>query len=137
MKHGRLLVDLPPTGDDEETLELLSGAGVRVERIVSNGHVSPPGFWYDQAQDEWVMVLKGAAELEFEDGSCHEMAAGYWIMIPAHVRHRVAWTCADGPTVWLAVHSAPADSDLDEDASTAEQGRQTPENDDEAQGVNE
>lgn len=107
MMHGRLLEALPEEGGaGEETVALWSGAGVRIERIVSNGQVSPPGFWYDQEQDEWVMILKGSAELEFEDGRCHEMAAGYWIMIPAHVRHRVAWTCEEGPTVWLTVHCA-------------------------------
>ena len=79
MKHGKLLETLPdPGAAAEEVLELFSGDGVRIERIVSNAHVSPEGFWYDQDQDEWVMILKGCAELEFEDGTCHEMAAGYW-----------------------------------------------------------
>lgn len=121
MEHGRLLADLVEGGDGEETLALLARPGVRVESIVSNGDVSPPGFWYDQEEDEWVVLLKGVAELEFEDGRTHEMAAGDWLLIPAHVRHRVAWTCEDGPTVWLAVHLAsPADSDLDEDPSPVE-----------------
>ncbi len=107
MEHGKLFEGLPEGAAEEETLELLSGSGTRIERIVSNRQVSPPGFWYDQDEDEWVMILKGAAELEFEDGGSHEMGAGYWLRIPAHVRHRVAWTCEDGPTVWLAVHFKP------------------------------
>jgi len=107
MEQGRLLADLEQGGEGEEAMELLARPGVRVERIVSNGDISPPGFWYDQEQDEWVVILKGCAELEFENGSAHEMGTGDWLLIPAHVRHRVAWTCEDGPTVWLAVHIEP------------------------------
>ena len=46
-----------------------SAADVRIERIISHGHASPADFWYDQAQHEWVIVLKGAARLQFEDGT--------------------------------------------------------------------
>ena len=72
---------------------------------MSTGQASPPGFWYDQDLDEWVVVLKGRARLEFESQEgLIEMSAGDWISIPAHERHRVAWTSSDEPTVWLAVH---------------------------------
>jgi cupin 2 domain-containing protein len=78
---------------------------VRIERIVSTGQESPPGFWYDQPDDEFVVLLAGAARLRFEDGDVTlDMKAGDWVEIPAHVRHRVESTQADPPTVWLAVH---------------------------------
>ena len=78
---------------------------MRIERIVSTGQASPPGFWYDQPDDEFVVLLAGAARLCFEDGDVTlDMKAGDWVEIPAHVRHRVERTQADPPTVWLAVH---------------------------------
>ena len=33
----------------------------KIERIVSRGHASPEDFWYDQEENEWVMVVKGTA----------------------------------------------------------------------------
>ncbi len=98
-----LLADLPQPLPEELVTTLVQGAGVRIERIVSHGHASPPGFWYDQDQHEWVVVLRGAARLRFEDGIV-EMRAGDCVNIPAHTRHRVEWTAPDEPTIWLAVH---------------------------------
>ena len=86
---------------------LLEVANVRIERVVSHGHASAPDFWYDQDQHEWVIVLKGAARLRFEDGTV-EMTPGDFINIPAHKRHRVEWTTADETTIWLAVHYGEA-----------------------------
>ncbi len=97
----------PPTRTDEESFEtLLAAPGLRVERIVSGGQASPPGFWYDQDGDEWVAVLKGAAELRFADEpEPRVLAEGDHLLIPAHRRHRVERT--QNPTIWLAVHLAP------------------------------
>jgi cupin 2 domain-containing protein len=81
---------------------ILAAAQVRIERIISHGHASPEGFWYDQDQHEWVVVLKGAARLQFENRMV-EMKSGDFINIPAHRRHRVEWTTPDEPTIWLAV----------------------------------
>ena len=67
---------------------LLEAANMRIERIVSHGHASPSGLWYDQDQHEWVVVLK----------------PGDFVNIPAHKKHRVEWTMPDEPTIWLAVH---------------------------------
>ena len=94
---------------DEESIDVLAGQdGVRVERIVSMGHSSPPGFWYDQTDNEWVTVLKGRARLLFDDGrDAIEMGVGDHLLIPAHQRHRVEWTSPDEPTVWLAVFFPP------------------------------
>jgi cupin 2 domain-containing protein len=90
----------------EELVETLgSTANVRIERIVSRGHVSPPGFWYDQEEHEFVLLVSGRARLEFADGAAAvDFAAGDWLVIPAHRQHRVAWTDPDQETVWLAVH---------------------------------
>ena len=78
---------------------------MRIERIVSTGQASPPGFWYDQDWAEWVLVLSGAAGLEFEgEAAPRRLGPGDCVLIPAHARHRVAWTDAHQPTVWLAVH---------------------------------
>jgi cupin 2 domain-containing protein len=92
----------------EELIEALVGAPhVRIERIVSTGQASPPGFWYDQDWAEWVVVLSGAAGLAFEDEPApRTLGPGDCVLIPAHARHRLAWTDADQPTVWLAVHFA-------------------------------
>jgi len=98
-----LFADLPKVLPDEFFTTLLEVANVRIERVVSHGHASAPDFWYDQDQHEWVIVLKGAARLRFEDGTV-EMTPGDFINIPAHKRHRVEWTTPDEPTIWLAVH---------------------------------
>jgi cupin 2 domain-containing protein len=76
---------------------------VRIERIVSAGHASPEGFWFDQEEHEWVMILQGAARLRFED-MILEMKPGDFVNIPAHRKHRVESTTPDEPTIWLAVH---------------------------------
>lgn len=98
-----LFADLPARLPDELVTTLLEATNVRIERIVSHCHASPDGFWYDQPQNEWVLVLTGAAKLRFEDETL-EMRAGDFVNIPAHRKHRVEWTTPDEPTVWLAVH---------------------------------
>ncbi len=99
---SNLFTDLPGHLPNELVTTLIEATNVCIERIVSHGHVSPPDFWYDQARHEWVMVLKGGARLQFEDGTV-EMKPGDYVNIPAHKRHRVNWTTPDEPTVWLAV----------------------------------
>ncbi len=86
----------------KESIEtLISGRAFRLEHIVSRGDSSEPAFWYDQAEDEWVALVKGEARLAFEAGEL-ALVPGDALRIPAHVRHRVAWTSADA--VWLAIH---------------------------------
>ena len=89
-----------------EKIEVLHQRGdVRVERIVSLGQVTPPGEWFDQPQAEWVIVLRGAAELLFEgDAAPIRFAPGDHVLIAPHRRHRVTWTDPLTETVWLAVH---------------------------------
>ncbi|MGB1927603.1 MAG: cupin domain-containing protein [Rubripirellula sp.] len=88
---------------DEFTEVLATRRGVRVERIVSHGHSSPDHFWYDQDEDEWVVVLQGQAVLEFDSGEFTPLAPGDHCMIPAHRRHRVESTSEEQPTIWLAI----------------------------------
>jgi cupin 2 domain-containing protein len=97
-----VLAGLPRHLPKELVQVLVHATDVRIERIVSHGHSSPPDFWYDQAEHEWVVVLTGAARLRFEDGAV-EMRPGDFANIPARRRHRVEWTTPDEPTVWLAV----------------------------------
>jgi len=103
-----ILTALPPVGGDEAIATLLTGDGMRVERIVSYGHVSPPGFWYDQNDAEWVLVISGCARLSIEgEASDRDLGPGDSLFLPAHCRHRVAWTRPRERTVWLAVFVDP------------------------------
>lgn len=103
---GNLFAALPPPGPAEAVVALWERPGLRVERIVSRGHATPPGGWYDQPADEWVVLLAGAARLEIEGrADALELRPGDWVLLPAHVRHRVAGTDPDRDTVWLAVHA--------------------------------
>jgi cupin 2 domain-containing protein len=105
IKAGNLLSDIPQELPAEQFTTLLAADHARVERIVSTGQVSPPGFWYDQEEAEWVLVLAGAASLEFAgEPALRQLAPGDYLHIPAHARHRVAWTDPARPTVWLAIH---------------------------------
>ena len=103
-----LLRDLPAAGAGEVTEGLAGSDGVRIERIVSHGERSPDGFWYDQDEAEFVLVLAGAAQLRFADGEVLRLKPGDWIDIAPHRHHRVDWTDPEQPTVWLAVFY-PAD----------------------------
>jgi len=103
---NNLYDDLPvrPTAA-EQISALLVQPGLRIERIVSTGQASPPGFWYDQPRHEWVAVLSGEARLRFADEhAARTLRAGDFVHIPAHCKHRVEWTHPEMPTIWLAIH---------------------------------
>lgn len=105
--RGNLWAALPPAGGEEQIQTLLSQPGIRIERIVSHGQASPPGFWYDQEEAEFVVLLAGTATLSLQiaDG-VHETVAlrpGDWLYLPARCHHRVDATAHGQPTVWLAV----------------------------------
>ena len=106
VKAGRLGTRLPDTPQAEELFDvLLETRGLRVERIVSTGQVTPEGEWYDQVWDEFVLLVSGAARLLIEgEGEDRNLAAGDWLLLPARCRHRVTWTQESPPTVWLAIH---------------------------------
>ncbi len=98
-----LFHDLPSSVSQELTDVLASNHSVRVQRIVSTGHCSPAGFWYDQDEHEWVVVLTGEARLSFEDTETIHLKPGDHVTIQAHRKHRVQWTKPGEPTIWLAV----------------------------------
>lgn len=105
-----LLRDLPD-GPAGEIVERLAGnSTVRIERIVSRGQASAEGFWYDQDEAEFVLVLAGAARLEFANGEVLALGPGDFVDIAPHRRHRVDWTDPDQRTVWLAVFYIPGHS---------------------------
>jgi cupin 2 domain-containing protein len=101
--HGNLFKAIPAALAEEFTERLAGSNGARVERIVSRGHASPPGFWYDQSETEWVVLVCGRARLQFDGGVTVELAAGDHLTIPPHTRHRVEWTTDEEDTIWLAV----------------------------------
>lgn len=100
-----LFAELPITAEAEQIVALLTRADLKIERIVSIGQASPPGFWYDQPHGEWVLVLRGEAKLAFEDEPApRSLKPGDCVDIAPHRRHRVVWTHPSEPTMWLAVH---------------------------------
>ncbi|UUO08093.1 cupin domain-containing protein [Blastopirellula sp. J2-11] len=104
MQITDLLADLPKNLPQELVETLLQTDQLRIERIVSHAHASPPNFWYDQDEHEWVFLLTGAARLEIKgEANPVELNPGQAILLPAHQPHRVAWTTPKEPTVWLAV----------------------------------
>ena len=103
-----LLGNLPDKLSEEYFELLLKTSSFRLERIVSLGHSTPEGEWYDQPEDEWVALLQGCARLILE-GQPEEMTLrpGDTLLIPAHCRHRVTWTDPEQATVWVALHFRP------------------------------
>jgi len=99
-----VLANIPAELPHEVTETLIQAESVRIERIVSRGHSSPEGFWYEQPEHEWALLVQGRARLLFEDGAePKEMGPGDCVLIPARQRHRVQWTTSEEATVWLAV----------------------------------
>lgn len=98
-----LFADLPARLSQEKVDTILAHKHLRIERILSRGQTSPAEGWYDQDEEEWVLVLQGEGELEFESGSSLRMKPGDHLLIPAHCRHRVSWTHPNQITLWLAV----------------------------------
>ncbi len=105
MSIGNLFAGVNQPTQEEVIETLLETPQVRLERIVSTGQATPEGQWYDQERNEWVAVLSGSAGLLFEgEAEIRVMRPGDHVLIPAHRRHRVAWTAPTQPTVWLALH---------------------------------
>lgn len=103
-----ILSSLPQARADEPVETLLRADGLRLERIVSHGQTSPDGFWYDQPEAEWVLVASGRARLTIEgEAEDRVLGPGDSVFLPAHCRHRVAWTEPEEPTVWLAIFVDP------------------------------
>ena len=99
-----LLEGLPPEPGQERVEVLLQTAGLRLERIHSNAAASPAGFWYQQDEPEWVLVLRGSARLQFEDEpEPRDLCVGDSLLIRAGRRHRVMATDPTPGTLWLAL----------------------------------
>jgi cupin 2 domain-containing protein len=95
-----------PKDLSQEVIDIIAQSDqIRIERIVSQGHKTPPDYWYDQDEHEFVLVLQGKAGLIFaEEEFLYELAPGDYIVIPARKRHRVEWTVPDEITIWLTVY---------------------------------
>jgi len=98
-----LFENIPGKAPEELFTELLSSEGVRIERIVSFGQVSPEGFWYDSSENEWILLLEGSATLAFQETPSVDLKPGDCLRLPSGCRHRVEKTNEKGRTVWLAV----------------------------------
>lgn len=96
--------DVPENLSTEFFENIISSENFRLERIISEGHSSPPDFWYDQEKNEFVLLLTGSAVISFEDNSFVELKPGDYIIIPAHKKHRVEKTDSISKTIWLALH---------------------------------
>lgn len=105
MRIRNIYADVPKNIPQEIFETIISNESVKLERILSKGHSTPNGQWYNQEQDEWVILLKGNAGLLFEgEDEVIKMLPGDYLHIPAHRKHRVEWTATDQETVWLAIH---------------------------------
>ncbi len=104
MKSKNIYKSIPNDSNKEIFEELLKTNNVTIERIISAGHRSPDSGWYDQENNEWVIVLKGKAVLVFEDQITINLSEGDYLNIPSHTKHKVTWTDPDSETIWLAIH---------------------------------
>ena len=113
--QDNIYADIPAQLADELTSILTSSSNIRIERIVSQGHKSKQGFWYDQDEHEWLTVLQGAATLQFDEPDSElKLAVGDYTLISAHRKHRVSWTSQSEQTIWLAIffqHDNSSDND--------------------------
>jgi len=103
MKKESLLANIPADLSQELLKDIIKTDHIRIEKIISKGHASPEQGWYDQDENEWVVVIKGAGELTFESGEKVRLAVGDYINIEAHKKHRVTWTDPEEETIWLAI----------------------------------
>jgi len=103
MHKDNIRNNLPSDFSEESYSHLMRTPNVRVERIVSKGHRSPETGWYDQDENEWVMVVEGEGKLQFENGDEVHLTKGDYVNIPANTKHKVTWTDPDVVTIWLAV----------------------------------
>ncbi len=105
MDVKNIFSDIPEQTPNEILETIIKSDQVKIERIISHGHATSEGEWYDQENDELVLVLKGNAGLLFEGSEeIVIMKTGDYINIPAHKKHRVEWTDLEKETIWMAVH---------------------------------
>ncbi len=102
MQVNNIFENIKINKENEQFFDLLKKDNLRIEKIVSNGQKSPKDFWYEQEENEFVLLLEGFAILEFEDKEV-ELKKGDYLNIPAFTKHRVKYTLENKPTIWLAV----------------------------------
>ncbi len=121
MKEGNLFSRIPLRVSEEVFETLIETPSFRLERIISDGHGTPVGEWFDQEGNEWVVLLRGSAGFRFEDeAELRVLEAGDYLHIDAHRRHRVEWTDPEEKTIWLALHYGPVSiSSLGKEAETS------------------
>jgi cupin 2 domain-containing protein len=102
MKTSNIFANIPSDLSKEVFESLLEAKNIRIERIISYGQSSPAQGWYDQDENEWVMILEGSAILEFRNKKI-KLKKGDFIEIKAHQEHRVIQTAKDKKTIWLAI----------------------------------
>ncbi len=105
MKINNLFTHLPQVQNEESVENLLKNDFVEIKRIVSHGEISEPDFWYDQDEDEWVLLIQGSAQILFEkEQAPTQLYAGDYLFIPAHQKHRIVHTDEHANSIWLAIH---------------------------------
>ncbi len=104
MSTNNIFKNIPTPSQEEFFENILSKNGLKIQRIVSYGHSTQEFEWYDQDDDEWVILLKGAAILSIDNEDDIKLNIGEYLNIPAHKKHRVSWTLENEETIWLAVH---------------------------------
>jgi len=114
LSGGNLTHPLPVEQSVEFFETLLAHPGVRIERIVSRGQATPPGEWYDQGWEEWILLVAGSAGLLVAgEQEPRRLVPGDYLLLPAGCRHRVEWTEPDRETIWLAVHIVESEGEND------------------------
>ncbi|MGH7802326.1 MAG: cupin domain-containing protein [Thermodesulfobacteriota bacterium] len=104
-KPGNIFSNIPKHIPQEMFEEIITEENIKIERIISKGHATPDDKWYDQDKNEWVILLKGSAGLLFEgEDNPITLHPGDYILIPAHIKHRVEWIDETEETIWLAIH---------------------------------
>lgn len=101
---NNIFANIPADLKAEVFEPLIEESNFKLERIISEAHSSPPGYWYDQEKNEFVLLLQGSAELSFENEDSIILRQGDYLIIPAHKKHRVKWTDETTQTIWLALH---------------------------------
>jgi cupin 2 domain-containing protein len=106
---GNLFTHIPANLPEELVENLFEKDHIKIERIVSRGHTTPADVWYNQNWDEWVLLMQGAATIVYENGQLIDLKPGDYLLIPAHTKHKVAWTEPDIDSIWMAVHIKSTD----------------------------
>jgi len=104
MNKHNIFENIPKPSKEEFVQTILTNTTLKIQRIVSNGHISPKEGWYKAKTDEWVILLEGEATLSFKNANDVQLIVGDFLNIEANSEHKVSWTKENCNTVWLVVH---------------------------------